>query len=510
MTISLAAKSRPDRLSEVVGQRHATSVLLKALQKGTLPQQILFSGGSGLGKTTLARCVAAALLCESPSDGDACGACQSCLDISTPSRIHPDVVEFDAASNGQKEQIKELATRAQTAPQRGTHRVYIIDEAHGLSREGGQAFLKLLEEPPPHVIFMLATTDPEKMLRTNRSRCVEFELTRPTDIELSEHLVRVATQEGLALSKAAAEMLVETNDPSLGVRGLLMTLEKISPALSWGVAPTDDEVATLLGVPPSAKMESLIKAIDAQDKAGVLNMLDKLRAASSDDALKRALTSALRRRLLDDPSNINALRFGQAVQTPTGALHLDLLCARLACEQQSVTVDLVGAHLADARVIIAELRAALELSTSVLQKPSLKVISETPSKIESITKSPAKDVLNKSPEKTQSSTPPAEKVVSEPVQKKDTSPQPGKTSASPKKETQPQPSPLKLLLDDLISQKQQHAAAAIKAASPSIDGLKLTLSPPTKELRARLDSHRQAIKDAALKLGLQVSIRKTP
>ena len=323
MTISLAAKSRPDRLSEVVGQRHATSVLLKALQKGTLPQQILFSGGSGLGKTTLARCVAAALLCESPSDGDACGACQTCLDISTPSRI--------AAA---------------------------IDEAHGVSREGGQAFLKLLEEPPPHVIFMLATTDPEKMLRTNRSRCVEFELTRPTDIELSEHLVRVATQEGLALSKAAAEMLVETNDPSLGVRGLLMTLEKISPALSWGVAPTDDEVATLLGVPPSAKMEALIKAIDAQDKAGVLNMLDKLRAASSDDALKRALTSAVRRRLLNDPSNINALRFGQAVQTPTGALHLDLLCARLACEQQSVTVDLVGAHLADARVIIAELRAA--------------------------------------------------------------------------------------------------------------------------------------------------------
>ena len=499
MTISLASKSRPARLSEVVGQRHATSVLLKALQKGALPQQILFSGGSGLGKTTLARCVAAALLCESPVDGDSCGTCQSCLDISTPSRIHPDVVEFDAASNGQKEQIKDLATRAQTAPQRGTHRVYIIDEAHGLSREGGQAFLKLLEEPPPHVIFMLATTDPEKMLRTNRSRCVEFELTRPTDKELAEHLVRVATQEGLALSLASAEMLVETNDPNLGVRGLLMTLEKISPALSWGVAPSDDEVATMLGVPPTAKMDALLKAIDEQDKASVLNILDKLRSASSDDALKRSLTSALRRRLLNDPSNINALRFGLAVQTPPGALHLDLLCARLASEQQAVTTDLVGAHLADARAVIAELRTALELSTSLRQKPLPEVLSETPSQGEK----------TRDKKETQTSATPGKETTSEPVQTKSGVSQQASSPASSKKEAQPQTGLLKPLLDALIAQKQQHAAAAIKAASPSIDGSKLTLSPPTKELRARLDTHRQVIKDAASKLGLQVSIRKT-
>ena len=499
MTISLASKSRPARLSEVVGQRHATSVLLKALQKGALPQQILFSGGSGLGKTTLARCVAAALLCESPVDGDSCGACQSCLDISTPSRIHPDVVEFDAASNGQKEQIKDLATRAQTAPQRGTHRVYIIDEAHGLSREGGQAFLKLLEEPPPHVIFMLATTDPEKMLRTNRSRCVEFELTRPTDKELAEHLVRVATQEGLALSLASAEMLVETNDPNLGVRGLLMTLEKISPALSWGVAPSDDEVATMLGVPPTAKMDALLKAVDEQDKASVLNILDKLRSASSDDALKRSLTSALRRRLLNDPSNINSLRFGLAVQTPPGALHLDLLCARLASEQQAVTTDLVGAHLADARAVIAELRAALELSTSLRQKPLPEVLSETPSQGEK----------TRDKKETQTPATPGKETTSEPAQKKSVVLQPEKSLVSSKKEAQPQADLLKPLLDALIAQKQQHAAAAIKAASPSIDGSKLTLSPPTKELRARLDTHRQVIKDATSKLGLQVSIRKT-
>lgn len=499
MTISLASKSRPARLSEVVGQRHATSVLLKALQKGALPQQILFSGGSGLGKTTLARCVAAALLCESPVDGDSCGACQSCLDISTPSRIHPDVVEFDAASNGQKEQIKDLATRAQTAPQRGTHRVYIIDEAHGLSREGGQAFLKLLEEPPPHVIFMLATTDPEKMLRTNRSRCVEFELTRPTDKELAEHLVRVATQEGLALSLASAEMLVETNDPNLGVRGLLMTLEKISPALSWGVAPSDDEVATMLGVPPTAKMDALLKAVDEQDKASVLNILDKLRSASSDDALKRSLTSALRRRLVNDPSNINSLRFGLAVQTPPGALHLDLLCARLASEQQAVTTDLVGAHLADARAVIAELHAALELSTSLRQKPLPEVLSETPSQGEK----------TRDKKETQTPATPGKETTSEPAQKKSVVLQPEKSLVSSKKEAQPQADLLKPLLDALIAQKQQHAAAAIKAASPSIDGSKLTLSPPTKELRARLDTHRQVIKDAASKLGLQVSIRKT-
>ena len=377
--------------------------------------------------------------------------------------------------------------------------MYIIDEAHGLSREGGQAFLKLLEEPPPHVIFMLATTDPEKMLRTNRSRCVEFELTRPTDKELAEHLVRVATQEGLALSLASAEMLVETNDPNLGVRGLLMTLEKISPALSWGVAPSDDEVATMLGVPPTAKMDALLKAVDEQDKASVLNILDKLRSASSDDALKRSLTSALRRRLLNDPSNINALRFGLAVQTPPGALHLDLLCARLASERETVTVDLVGAHLADARAVIAELRTALELSTSLRQKPLPEVLSETPSQGEK----------TGDKKETQTSATSGKETASEPVQKKSGVSQQASSPASSKKEAQPQTDLLKPLLDALIAQKQQHAAAAIKAASPSIDGFKLTLSPPTKELRARLDTHRQVIKDAASKLGLQVSIRKT-
>jgi hypothetical protein len=294
-------------------------------------------------------------------------------------------------------------------------------------------------------------------------------------------------------------MLVETNDPNLGVRGLLMTLEKISPALSWGVAPSDDEVATMLGVPPTAKMDALLKAIDEQDKASVLNILDKLRSASSDDALKRSLTSALRRRLLNDPSNINSLRFGLAVQTPPGALHLDLLCARLASEQQAVTTDLVGAHLADARAVIAELRAALELSTSLRQKPLPEVLSETPSQGEK----------TRDKKETQTSATPGRETTSEPVQKKSGVSQQASSPASSKKEAQPQTGLLKPLLDALIAQKQQHAAAAIKAASPSIDGSKLTLSPPTKELRARLDTHRQVIKDAASKLGLQVSIRKT-
>jgi len=173
----------------------------------------------------------------------------------------------------------------------------------------------------------------------------------------------------------------------------------------------------------------------------------------------------------------------------------------LASEHETVTVELVGAHLADARAVIKELRTALELSTSLRQKPLPEVLSETPSQIE---KTEAKKLVE-----TRSSATPGKETASESVQKKSGVPPQAITPASSKKEAQPQTDLLKPLLEALIAQKQQHAAAAIKAASPSIDGLKLVLSPPTKELRARLDTHRQVIKDAASKLGLQVSIRKT-
>lgn len=329
----LATKHRPRSLADLVGQRHVTTVLHKALLADRLPRQLLFSGGSGLGKTTVARVVAAALLCENPQNADACQECDSCMDIFEPSRVHPDVVEFDAASNGQKEQIRELAARALTAPVRGKYRVYIIDEAHGLSQGGGQAFLKLLEEPPAHVVFMLATTDPEKMLRTNRGRCVEFELSRPSDDDLVSHLISVSAKEGWELGAGAARAVVQATDPALGVRGLLMTLEKLADLMAWGTAPTLDEVTAALGLAPVDLIDETWAAVVANDKQRALERLDLIRKRTSDASLRRALVDRARQALTASfatgTSEMALWRFEQLLSAPSGQLWTDLAVAKI-------------------------------------------------------------------------------------------------------------------------------------------------------------------------------------
>jgi len=359
----LATKHRPRRLADLVGQRHVTAVLSKALHAQRLPHQLLFSGGSGLGKTTVARVVAAALLCEAPVAADACGTCDSCLDIFEATRSHPDVVEFDAASNGQKEQIRELASRALTAPVRGKYRVYIIDEAHGLSQGGGQAFLKLLEEPPAHVIFMLATTDPDKMLRTNRGRCVEFELARPTDAELAEHLVSVARSEKWALDTDAARIVIQATDPALGLRGLLMTLEKLSDLLAWGTAPTLDEVSTLLGLAPSSMIDAVWAAVCAYDKQRALSELDAIRKRTSDASLRRALVersrTALTAALSAGSGDLALWRFEQLLTSQQGPLWTDLAVARIAQATTGASAEATEALLRDALDAVARLEATI-------------------------------------------------------------------------------------------------------------------------------------------------------
>lgn len=460
---SLATQFRPASLSQVVGQKHATSVLRAALKRGSLPQQILFSGGSGLGKTTLARCVAAALLCKAPIDGDACRVCESCIDISDPSRTHPDVIEFDAASNGQKDQIRELAARAQVSPVRSNHRVYIIDEAHGLSRDGGQAFLKLLEEPPAHVIFMLATTDPEKMLKTNRSRCVEFVLSRPTDDELAEHLVKVAESSSMSLSQESALFLVRNTDDSLGVRGLLMSLEKISSMLSWGISPDVSEVASLLGLPPSSKIASLVAAIDDADRLEALKILDSIRKGVSEAMIRHSLAQFLKDRLFEDPSAINTRFYEAAVTTPVSVAHTDVMIARLATPS---AVD------ADQR--LAEHLERLERELRLLKgtHPAAKAdVKES--------KASSKDDQAKTPAKT-----------------------------SPSKATVSSPE-LVSLLADLRKTLSVKAFAALQSSKPSLSGDRLALSPPSDAIRARLTEHRDEIKTQAMKKGINVTIKRS-
>jgi DNA polymerase-3 subunit gamma/tau len=493
MKSSLAQSHRPQALRDVVGQRHATAVLRRALQAGRLPQQLLFSGGSGLGKTTLARCVAAALLCENPQDGDACKECESCLDITQPGRIHPDVVEFDAASNGQKEQIKELASRAQMAPQRGKYRVYIIDEAHGLSLGGGQAFLKLLEEPPSHVVFMLATTDPEKMLRTNRGRCVEFELARPTDDELTSHLEKVAKAEGWDLSHSASEMVVQATDPALGLRGLLMTLEKLSDTLAWGSIMDESELATLLGLPPTTQVRALMECIERRDRQGALQEVLRIRTAVSDEALRRAVTSELRRSVLDVATPLAVWRYDQAVNTPNGRLHTEILVCRLTEPELDPSLSALAAHQDEASKRLKELSRALEKTPA--QKPAVSEKPAAPVKAADPAPKPAPNGPAKAPA-------PQSTTRQAPAEK------PAKAAAPAATEKKAsQQDALARLTAELERAGAKPALAALRASSPVASGEKVTLSP-TEAIRKRLDQNKDVLRKAAEKAGVTLSIKK--
>jgi DNA polymerase III subunit gamma/tau len=293
---NLAVRYRPRSFATVIGQGHVVEVLRRAVAGAAVPQQILFSGGSGLGKTTIARIVAAAMLCETPlgerERGDACGTCRSCADAAN--NTHPDIIEFDAASHGGKDEIRDIAARAQVLPLRSAAKVYIVDEAHGLSNAGGQAFLKLLEEPPAHVVFMLCTTDPQKMLKTNRGRCVEFELLPPTRHEVAANLERIAANEGWTVPSGVLDAVIDSSDPELGVRGTVTTFAKLATVLGDSRPPSPDMVASLLGTPSPTVMRRLDDAVAKGDRADALRSLDQARRVSPDGAIRSALLRTAR------------------------------------------------------------------------------------------------------------------------------------------------------------------------------------------------------------------------
>lgn len=286
---NLAASLRPSSFSQVVGHVEQRALLQKAIHNKALPVQLLFSGPSGLGKTTLARICAAALLCERSEEtcGDACMECESCLSIVNRSEIHPDVVEFDAASHGGKEQIMDLASKALLAPVKGDRRVYIIDEAHGLSHSGAQAFLKLLEEPPEHITFMLCTTDPQKMLKTIRGRCVEIRLARPSQSDLVEHAIFAAKSVEAELDVDFAATMVEVADPDLGVRGILNMVQQVIALKNTGAST--DQLYSLVGVLNPSDIENLISSLVSGDTVQSIETLDGLLMSSTPAVVKSSL-----------------------------------------------------------------------------------------------------------------------------------------------------------------------------------------------------------------------------
>src|SRR6478672_9060559 len=210
---ALARKWRPKRFAELAGQEHVMRALVNALQTGRVHHAFLFTGTRGVGKTTIARILAKSLNCETGVTPTPCGVCSACREIDEGRFV--DLLEVDAASRTKVDDTRELLDNVQYAPARGRYKVYLIDEVHMLSAHSFNALLKTLEEPPPHVKFLFATTDPQKLPVTVLSRCLQFNLKRLPVSVIGARLTYILGQEGIAAEPAAVRLIATAADGSM-------------------------------------------------------------------------------------------------------------------------------------------------------------------------------------------------------------------------------------------------------------------------------------------------------
>ncbi len=275
---ALARKWRPRRFAELVGQEHVVRALTHALDSGRLHHAFLFTGTRGVGKTTIARIFAKSLNCEQGPTSNPCGQCSACAEIDAGRFV--DLLEIDAASNTGIDNVRELIDNAQYAPTRGRHKVYLIDEVHMLSRSAFNALLKTLEEPPPHVKFLLATTDPQKLPVTVLSRCIKFNLKRLTPEQISGQLRHILDAEQVAFDGEAVETLALAADGSLR-DGLSLLDQAIAHG---GGALQAGEVHAMLGTVERAKVQQLLGALAAGDATALLAEVEHIASFAPDFA----------------------------------------------------------------------------------------------------------------------------------------------------------------------------------------------------------------------------------
>jgi len=270
----LARKYRPQKFSEVIGQEHVTLTLKNALEQGRTAHGYIFSGHRGIGKTTVARILAMALNCRA-SDKPAiepCGVCESCTEIRAGNSV--DVIEIDAATNRGIDEIRELREAARYRPARDRFKIYILDEAHQITDAAFNALLKTLEEPPGHVVFMLATTQPEDIPQTIRSRCQHFSFRAVRFEQILEQLRDLSGRENIKADEDALALLAEAGDGSM--RDALSILDQA--IASAGDRLSSEAVRQLIGAAPSTVMEEVMQAVAEGSSEKALRLADRLMA----------------------------------------------------------------------------------------------------------------------------------------------------------------------------------------------------------------------------------------
>jgi DNA polymerase-3 subunit gamma/tau len=366
VSLALYRKYRPSIFVDVIGQEHVTLPLSNALESGKIHHAYLFSGPRGCGKTSSARIMARSLNCEKGPTPNPCGQCQSCKDLVANGPGSIDVIELDAATHGLVDDARDLRDKAFFAPVSSAYKIYIIDEAHQLGPGAANALLKVVEEPPPHVLFIFATTEPEKLITTIRSRTHHYPFRLVPPGILGEHLEKVCAAEGVKVEKGVIPLVVRASEGS--VRDALSVLgQLLAGAGKEGV--TYEIALQLLGYTDGALLDDAIDAIGARDTATLFKTIDLLVESGLDprrfafDLLERLRDLVIVEALSDQASSIlrgypqdqlaqmasQASRIGSATLNRAAALIAEGLTAMRGATPPRLILELVAG-----KIIIAQ------------------------------------------------------------------------------------------------------------------------------------------------------------
>jgi DNA polymerase-3 subunit gamma/tau len=362
-SISLYRRHRPGSFDEVVGQQHVVRTLRNAVEQGKVHHAYLFVGSRGTGKTSMAKILARSLNCERGGPTvTPCGECESCVTIAAGTSI--DVIEMDAASNRSVDDVRDLRERVAYAPTGGRWKVYILDEAHMLTKEAWNAFLKTLEEPPPNTVFVLATTEAHKVMATIADRCQRFDFQRPSLEQISEVLTRVAAAEGIEAEDAAVAMIARSASGSF--RDALGTLDQL---VSYGGERVElDAVLELLGAADAELLFEAVDAVIAEDPRAALLGVEKMARSGRDPAqFARDLLAHLRHLLVTQTVGEVPNTF---VVTATDAERLAAQAAAVGPATLVRTIDELAAALTAVREG-DDARMAVEIALLKAARPDL-------------------------------------------------------------------------------------------------------------------------------------------